>query len=74
MWATKVFEKRSIVEVVAEGRADLRFGFNSGDEGSLLNDEEVRFLGRSEEPGQLHCLFSEDAVPWYPGEYDQFGE
>lgn len=61
---------RPIVEVVTEGGADLRFGFNGGDQRPIANDQEVSFFGRPEEAGQLYALLSENAPLRNTGLYD----
>ena len=52
-----------IIEIVAEGRADLRLGFDSSEQCSLTNNEEIPFFGGSKETRKLNGLLSENALP-----------
>ena len=49
----------AIVEIVAEGRTDLSFELNCGDQAFIFDDQKVPLFRRTEKPWQFKALIRE---------------
>jgi hypothetical protein len=65
---------RPIVEIVAKGRSDLRFGFDGSDQCPFTDNKEIPFFGWSEETGKFDGPLAENVFLRNPRMRNKFGE